>query len=113
MADYKEKLDDLHRAAKRKAKELDDKLGVSGIVEDTARVAGDAARRGAKTVANGAEQLRAGAEKITDDPNPREKARRAAGEGKRHAKETGKVSRDAAREGGKNNRDDAGAAGRE
>ena len=48
MSDYKEKLDDLHRAAKRKAKELDDKLGVSGMVEDTARVAGDAARRGAR-----------------------------------------------------------------
>ena len=77
MADYKEKLDDLHRAAKRKAKELDDKLGVSGIVEDTARVAGDAARRGAKTVANGAEHLRAEAEKIADDPNLRENARRA------------------------------------
>ena len=42
MADYKEKLDDLHRAAKRKAQELDEKLGVTGIVEDTARAAGDA-----------------------------------------------------------------------
>src|SRR2546421_10286055 len=98
MADYKEKLDDLHRAAKRKAKELDDKLGVSGIVEDTARAAGDAARRGAKTGANGAGHLRAEAEKITDEPNLRENARPAAGEGKRHAKEAGQVIRDAARE---------------
>src|SRR5882672_5188754 len=49
MADYKEKLDDLHRAAKRKAREIDEKLGVKGIVEDTARVAGDAAKLGAKT----------------------------------------------------------------
>jgi len=112
MADYKEKLDDLHRAAKRKAKELDDKLGVSGIVEDTARVAGDAARRGAKTVANGAEHLRAEAEKITDDPNLRENARRAAGEVKRHAKEAGKVIRDAASDGGKIIRDAAGPAGK-
>jgi len=47
MADYKDKFDDLHRAAKRKPQQLDEKLGVSGIVEDTARVAGDAARRGA------------------------------------------------------------------
>jgi len=58
MSDYKEKFDDLHRAARQKARELDEKLGVSGIVEDTARVAGDAARRGAKTIADGAEQLR-------------------------------------------------------
>src|SRR6266850_426005 len=43
MADYKEKFDDLHRAAKRKAREIDEKLGVKGIVEDTARVARDAA----------------------------------------------------------------------
>src|SRR6266540_3592636 len=64
MADYKEKLDDLHRAAKRKAQELDEKLGVSGIVEDTARVAGDAARRGAKSIADGAEQLLAEAERL-------------------------------------------------
>ena len=50
MADYKEKFDDLHRAAKRKARELDEKLGVSGIVEDASRVAGDAARKGAQMV---------------------------------------------------------------
>src|SRR5438045_8597073 len=93
MADYKEKLDDLHRAAKRKAKELDDKLGVSGMVEDTARVAGDAARRGAKTIANGAEHLRVEAEKITDDPNLRENARRAAGEVTRNATEAGHMVR--------------------
>ena len=68
MADYKEKLDDLHRAAKRKARELDEKLGVSGMVEDASRVAGDAARKGAQTIASGAEQLRAEAEAFTDDP---------------------------------------------
>src|SRR5581483_5447646 len=43
MSEYKDKFDDLTNAAKRKARELDEKLGVSGIVEDTARVAGDAA----------------------------------------------------------------------
>src|SRR5229473_1711353 len=67
MADYKEKFDDLHRAARRKAREIDEKLGVKGIVEDTARVAGDAAKLGAKTIANGAEQLRAEAGKIIRD----------------------------------------------
>lgn len=112
MSDYKEKLDDLSRAAKRKAKELDDKLGVSGIVEDTARVAGDAARRGAKTIADGAGQLRAEAERISDDPKLRESARHAADEAKRHAKDAGKVIRDAASDAGKVIRDAAGPAGK-
>lgn len=112
MADYKEKFDDLHRAAKRKAQELDDKLGVSGIVEDTARVAGDAARRGAKTIADGAEQLRAEAGKIADDPKVRENARRASDEAKRHAKDASKAIRDAAGDAGKVIRNAAGPAGK-
>ena len=82
MADYKEKFDDLHRAAKRKAREIDEKLGVKGIVEDTARAAGDAAKLGAKTIADGAEQLRAEAGRFAEDNNLRETAGRAAGEAK-------------------------------
>jgi hypothetical protein len=101
MSDYKEKFDDLSRAAKRKAKELDEKLGVSGIMEDTARVAGDAARRGAKTIAEGAEQLRTEAGRITDDPKLRENARRASDEAKRRMKDAGKIIRDAAGPAGK------------
>ena len=79
MADYKEKFDDLHRAAQRKAREIDEKFGVKGFVEDTARVAGDAAKLGAKTIASGAEQLRAEAERFAEDNNLREhrRARRA------------------------------------
>ena len=112
MNDYKGKLDDLHRAAKRRARELDEKLNVSGIVEDTARAAGDAARRGAQTIANGAEQLRAEAERIADDPNLRENARRAASEASRRAKDAGKTIRDAAENAGKMIRDAAGPAGK-
>ncbi len=89
MADYKEKFDDLHRAAKRKAREIDEKLGVKGIVEDTARVAGDAAKLGAKTIAEGAEQLRAEAGRFADETNLRETAGRAADEAKRHARDAG------------------------
>jgi ElaB/YqjD/DUF883 family membrane-anchored ribosome-binding protein len=96
MTDYKEKLDDLQRAAKRKARELDEKYGVTGMVEDTTRVAGDAARRGAKSIAHGAGQLRSEAERIAADPQVRETARRAADEAKRRAKDAGKVIRDAA-----------------
>lgn len=101
MTDYKEKLDDLHRAAKRKARELDEKLNVTGMVEDTARVAGDAARRGAQSIANGAEQLRTEAGRFADETNLRETAGRAADEAKRRAKEAGKIIRDAAGPAGK------------
>ena len=107
MSDYKEKLDDLQRAAKRKARELDEKLGVTGMVEDTARVAGNAARRGAKSIAEGAEQLRAEAERLADDPQ----VRHAASEAKRRAKDAGKTIRDAAGDAGKIIRDAAGPAG--
>ena len=112
MSDYKEKFDDLQRAAKRKARELDEKLGVSGMVEDTARVAGDAARRGAKTIAEGAEQLRAEAGRMAEDPQLRENARHAADEAKRHAKSAGKTIREAATDAGKIIRDAAGPAGK-
>ena len=108
MSDYKEKFDDLQRAAKKKARELDEKLNVSGIVEDTARVAGDAARRGAKTLAEGAGHLRAEAGRLADDP----KVRDAADEAKRHAKDAGKAIRDAATDAGKIIRDAAGPAGK-
>jgi hypothetical protein len=107
MADYKEKLDDLQRAAKRKARELDEKLGVSDKFEDTARVAGDAARRGAKTISEGAGQLRAEAERIADDPQ----VRRAADEAKRRAKDAGRTIRDAAGDAGKIIRDATGPVG--
>ncbi len=101
MTDYKEKFDDLHRAAKRKARELDEKLNVTGIVEDTARVAGDAARRGAQTIADGAGQLRTEAGKFADETNLRETAGRAVDEAKRRAKDAGKIIRDAAGPAGK------------
>jgi hypothetical protein len=101
MTDYKEKFDDLHRAAKRKARELDEKLNVTGMVEDTARVAGDAARRGAQTIAGGAEQLRAEAGRFADDNKLRETAGKAVDEAKRRAKDAGKIIRDAAGPAGK------------
>jgi hypothetical protein len=112
MADYKEKFDDLHRAAKRKARELDEKLDLKGMVEEGARVAGDAAKLGAKSIANGAGQLRAEAERLAEDQNLRETAGRAADEAKRRAKDAGKVIRDAADDAGKIIRDAAGPAGK-
>src|SRR5438132_5152583 len=105
MADYKGKLDDLHRAAKRKARELDDKLGVKGIVADGARIAGDAARRGTQTIANGAEHLCAEAGRLADETNLRDSAGRATDEAKRRAKDAGKIVREAAGDAGKILRD--------
>jgi ElaB/YqjD/DUF883 family membrane-anchored ribosome-binding protein len=101
MTDYKEKFDDLQRAARRKAQELDEKLNVTGTVKDTARVAGDAARRGARTIADGAEQVRAEAGRFADDNNLRETAGKALDEAKRRAKDAGKIIRDAAGPAGK------------
>lgn len=101
MADYKEKLDDLGRAAKRKARELDEKLNVSGIVEDTARAAGDAARRGAGTLADGAERIRAEAERLAEGKDFKETAGRAADEAMRHARNAGEFIREAAGDAGK------------
>src|SRR5258706_15924571 len=95
MTDYKEKFDDLQRAAKRKAREIDEKLNVTGIVEDTARVAGDAARRGAQTIAGGAEQLRAEAGRFADENKLRETAGQAMDGAKRRAKKARKIIREA------------------
>lgn len=104
MSDYKEKFDDLKKRARD--------LNVSGLVEDTARVASDAARKGAKTLAEGAGQIRAEAERLAEDPKVRENARRAADEAKKHAKGAGKAIREAATDAGKIIRDAAGPAGK-
>jgi hypothetical protein len=103
MADYKEKLDEWQQAARRKARELDEKYSISDLVGESAKVAGEAARRGAETVAGGAERLRAEAERLTDE----EEVGRAASETVKNVKKAGKVVRDVAGETGKRVYDDA------
>src|SRR5690349_16425390 len=78
MADYKEKFDEWQQAARRKARELDEKYAISDIVGEGARVAGEAAKRGAETMADGAERLRAEAERLSEDEEVTEATRRAA-----------------------------------
>src|SRR6185503_4559573 len=78
MADYKEKFDEWQQAARRKARELDEKYAISDIVGEGARVAGEAAKRGAGTMATGAEKLRAEAERLSEDEEVSEATRRAA-----------------------------------
>jgi hypothetical protein len=97
MSDYKEKLEELHRAARRKAQDLDEKYAIKDIVEQGARRATDAARRGAETVASGAERLRAEAERLSDDDQMKETTDRAAKE----ARKAGEVIRSAAGTAGK------------
>jgi hypothetical protein len=97
MADYKEKLDELHQAARRKARELDEKYAIKDLVDEGARVAGEAAKRGAETVASGAERIRAEAERLTDDAD----VQRAAGEAARVARKAGDTLRNVAGSAGK------------
>jgi hypothetical protein len=101
MADYKDKFDEWQEAARRKARELDDKFAISEKVEQGARVAGEAAKKGAETVASGAERLRTEAERLADDPALAEAAKRAAGEAARGARKAGEAVRDVASGAGK------------
>jgi hypothetical protein len=107
MADYREKLDEWQQAARRKARELDEKYSISDLVGESARAAGEAARRGAESVAGGAERLRTEAEKLTEDDEVSDAARRAASETVKNVKRAGKAVRDVAGDTGKRVLDDA------
>ncbi len=67
MADYKDKLEEWRDSARRKARELDEKYQIRERVEEGARVAGDAARRGAEKAEQVAERARAEAERLGED----------------------------------------------
>lgn len=107
MADYREKLEEWQEAARRKARELDEKYAISDLVGESARAASEAAKRGAETMASGAERLRSEAERLTDDEEVGETARRAASETVKNVKKAGKVVRDVAGDTGKRVYDDA------
>src|SRR5262249_17146449 len=109
MADYKDKFDEWQQTARRKARELDEKFAISDIVEQGARAAGEAAKRGAESVASSAERLRAEAERLTDD-NVAETAKRAADQAVRGAQKAGEVFRDIAGDAGKKAEDVLGDA---
>ncbi|HEY0385040.1 MAG TPA: hypothetical protein VGC64_03480 [Pyrinomonadaceae bacterium] len=96
MSDYKDKLDEWQRAARRKARELDEKYGIKERVEEGARAAQDAARRGAETIGGSAERARAEAERLGEEFEVRERARHAAEEAARRAREAGEAFRSAA-----------------
>src|SRR5688572_26298491 len=89
MADYKETIDEWQKTVRRKARELDRKYSISEKVDEGARVAGEAAKRGAQTFTTGAERLRVEAERLSDDSDIADTARRTADEAVRGAKKAG------------------------
>ncbi|HKP46921.1 MAG TPA: hypothetical protein VJT50_09995 [Pyrinomonadaceae bacterium] len=101
MADYKEKIDEWQKTVRRKARELDEKYAISDLVDEGAKAAGDAAKRGAESLSSGAGKLRTEAERLTEDGTLNETARRAADDAVRGAKKAGEVMRDVAGQAGK------------
>ena len=53
MADYKEKLDEWQQAARRKAREFDEKYSISDLVGESAKAASEAAKRGGERIQRG------------------------------------------------------------
>jgi len=101
MADYKETIDEWQKTVRRKARELDQKYSISEKVDEGARAAGEAAKRGAKTFTTGAEKLRVEAERLSEDGDISDTARRTADEAVRSAKKAGEAIRGVAGEAGK------------
>jgi len=101
MSDYKDKIDEWQQAARRKARELDEKFAITDLVGESARVAGEAAKRGAETMANSAERLRVEAEKLTNEEEVGDAAKRAATGTVKGVKKAGEVFRDVAGDAGK------------
>ncbi len=101
MADYKEKIEEWQRAARRKARELDEKFAISELVEEGSRVAGETAKRGAETLAGGAKKIRAEAEKLSEDGDVSDTARRFADEALRGAQKAGDSLKNVAGDAGK------------
>src|SRR5205085_2287787 len=124
MADYRDRLDEWREAARRKARELDEKYQIRERVEEGARAAGGAARRGADAVKSGAERARSEAERLGEDyelkehagdvreraQEAREHAARAAEEAARVAREVGGRVRDAGQKAGERAGDVIGGA---
>ncbi len=100
MADYRDKLEDWREAARRKARELDERYNIRERVETSTRSAQDAARRGADVVVEGAERARTEAERLGDEFEVRDGARRIAEEAARAAREASERARAAGRTAG-------------
>ena len=101
MADYRDRLEEWREAARRKARDLDEKYNIRERVEEGARAAGEAAKRGADAVKTGAERARSEAERVGDDFDlgehadlARERSREAREQAARAAEEAARLARD-------------------
>ena len=124
MADYRDRLDEWREAARRKARDLDEKYNIRERVEESARAAGEAAKRGADAVKTGAERAREEAGRLGDELDinehavdarertreAREQAARAAEEAARLAREVGGRVGDAGQRAGERAEDFIGGA---
>jgi ElaB/YqjD/DUF883 family membrane-anchored ribosome-binding protein len=124
MSDYRDKLEEWREAARRKARDLDEKYNIRERVEEGARAAGEAAKRGADAVKTGAERAREEAGRIGDELDldehaaearersreAREQAGRAAEEAARLAREVGGRVREAGQKAGERAEDFIGGA---
>src|ERR671916_1941207 len=95
MADYRDKLEEWSEAARRKARELDERYKIKDRVEEGARVAQDAAKRGATRVVSEAERARAEAERLGVEYDVREGAGEVREQATRAAREAGRAAREA------------------
>ena len=96
MADYRDKLEEWQRAARRKARELDERFEIRSRVEEGARAATDAVRQGAESLGGSAERAREEAERWDREFELSEKARDTAEEAARRAREARDAFRAAA-----------------
>jgi len=101
MADYRDKLDEWREAARRKARDLDEKYNIRERVEEGARAAGEAARKGADAVKTGAERARTEAERVGEDldlnaraQDARERTQEAREQAARVAEEAARLARE-------------------
>ena len=93
MADYKDRLGEWGEAARRKARELDERYKIKERVEEGARTAQEAARRGAARVAEETERARAEAERLGEDFDVRDRAEELRGRAARVAEEAERAAR--------------------
>jgi hypothetical protein len=117
MADYRDKLDEWREAARRKARDLDEKYNIRERVEEGARVAGEAAKRGADAVKTGAERAREEAGRLGEEldlnehaEDARERTKEAREEAARLAREVGGRVREAGQKAGERAEDFIGGA---
>jgi hypothetical protein len=94
MSDYRDKLEEWREAARRKARELDEKYNIRERVEDGARVASEAARRSAERARAEAERLGQDFELREHAENVRERAEDARVQAERAAEEAARLARE-------------------